>query len=233
MLPDLHMVRLAFGQAYLWQDSDSVTLVDTGVAGSGAELAEAVRALGRSVDEVDHVVLTHFHEDHAGGASEVNTWPNARVHAHRADEPFITGVLPGPPPVITEDWERALHQQITPGLPAAPPARVDVTLAGGEVLPFGGGAHVLHLPGHTDGSVALHLPHHDVLFTGDTMANVGQVTPGVFNLDAARLLDSVKALVRLDPRTVLFGHGEPLDQGFDSAAKRLSASSDSDPGGAV
>ncbi|WP_030431661.1 MBL fold metallo-hydrolase [Allokutzneria albata] len=222
VLPRLHMVRLAFGQAYVWQDPGSVTLVDTGVAGSGADLAEAIRSLGRSVEEVEHVVLTHFHEDHAGGASEVNTWPNARVHAHEADAPIITGAVPGPPAVITENWERRLFEQITPGVPDAPPARVDVVLEGGEVLPFGGGALVLHLPGHTDGSVAIHLPEHDVLFTGDTISNVGQVALGVFNLDKARAIESFKAMAALNARTVLFGHGEPLlvppgGKGLDSS----------------
>ncbi|MGW7482396.1 MBL fold metallo-hydrolase [Nonomuraea muscovyensis] len=56
-------------------------------------------------------------------------------------------------------------------------------------------------PGHTDGSIALHLPGPGVLFTGDTVAHVnGQVTPGVFNLDRAEMLRSFGRLAELDAR---------------------------------
>ncbi|MFB9904021.1 MBL fold metallo-hydrolase [Allokutzneria oryzae] len=214
VVPGLHMAHLEFGQSYVWLDEESVTLIDTGIAGSGAALAEAVRALGRDTASVEHVVLTHFHNDHAGAAAEINSWPNARVHAHHADVPMITGAVEGPPPVLTADWERELYDQITPNLPPAPPARVDVVLHGGEVLPFGGGAHILHLPGHTDGSIAIHLPEHGVLFTGDTISNVGEVALGVFNLDRDQAARSFDHMVGLNPRTVCFGHGTPLSTPF-------------------
>lgn len=70
-------------------------------------------------------------------------------------------------------------------------------------------------PGHTDGSIALHLPGPGVLFTGDTVAHVnGQVTPGVFNLDRAEMLRSFGRLAELDARLACVGHGGPvLDAG--------------------
>lgn len=60
---------------------------------------------------------------------------------------------------------------------------VDVDVAGGEELGFGGGARVMHVPGHSPGSIALYLPEHRVLFTGDTVAAAddGTVILGVFN----------------------------------------------------
>jgi glyoxylase-like metal-dependent hydrolase (beta-lactamase superfamily II) len=59
---------------------------------------------------------------------------------------------------------------VSAGLVPAPPCPVDREVRDGEVLAFGGGAHVVHTPGHTDGSIALHLPGPRVLFTGDTVA---------------------------------------------------------------
>ena len=82
--------------------------------------------------------------------------------------------------------ELPIYERVSAGLPiAAPPVPVDRELRDGDVLDFGGGAHVLAIPGHTEGSVAVHLPEYGVPFTGDTIANVGSVMLGTFNQDRA------------------------------------------------
>ena len=89
-------------------------------------------------------------------------------------------------PPVFEDWELPIWERVTVGLPdVAPPVNVDRELHDGDVLDFGGGAHVLEIPGHTEGSIAIHLPSLGVLFTGDTIANVGSVMLGTFNQDRA------------------------------------------------
>lgn len=80
------------------------------------------------------------------------------------------------------------------------------------MLPFGDGARVVHAPGHTAGSVALHLPRHSVLFTGDTVARADRVMLGVFNVDRAEAAATFRRLAALAPRTVCFGHGDPLTE---------------------
>jgi glyoxylase-like metal-dependent hydrolase (beta-lactamase superfamily II) len=89
--------------------------------------------------------------------------------AHRREAPIICGQVPGPPPVLTDDERGLLAAIVGDGLPPAPPARVDRELEDGDVLAFGGSAHVLAVPGHTDGSIALYLPRSGVLFTGDNI----------------------------------------------------------------
>lgn len=44
--PNLFLLRAEFGQLYLWRDGDAVTLVDTGLAGCGPAIEEALRELG-------------------------------------------------------------------------------------------------------------------------------------------------------------------------------------------
>lgn len=104
-----------------------------------------------------------------------------------------------------------------PPLPPAPPCRVDREVQDGDVLEFGGGAVVVAVPGHTDGSIALHLPGPGVLFTGDAVANVGRTILGVFNTDRTRAIESLHRMAKLEVDTAVFGHGDPIAHGAAAA----------------
>lgn len=209
--PHLTMLRVHGWQVYIWSDGDSVTLIDTGAPGSGVEIAAAVRG-------IDRIVLSHGHVDHVGSAAELRSATGAAVFAGAGDAAAIRGGSALPPPVF-EDWEVPIHQRVSADLSdAAPPVTVDRELVDGDVLDFGGGAEVLAVPGHTEGSIAIHLPRHGVLFTGDTIANVGAVMLGTFNQDRARTVASFRRLAALDVETACFGHGDPI---ASSAGSRL------------
>ncbi|KPI02269.1 beta-lactamase domain protein [Actinobacteria bacterium OV450] len=218
----LHMLRFPIGQAYLWRDGEALTLIDAGHAGSAALIEEAVRSLGLDPRRLERIVLTHCHRDHVGAAEELAGRWGAQVVAHRLDAPVVRGELPVAEPVLL-DWEIPLYEH---GLtvPPAPPTRVDREVEDGEVLPFGDGAVVVHAPGHTAGSIGIHLPRHDVLFTGDCIAGVGRVMQGVFNVDGAQARASFQRLAALAPSVACFGHGDPLTQ--DAAAALLAAAAE-------
>ncbi|MFI9274244.1 MBL fold metallo-hydrolase [Kitasatospora sp. NPDC052896] len=217
VLPQLHMLRFEVGQAYLWCEREGITLIDSGPAGSAPAIAEAIRAVGREPAEVRRVVLTHGHDGHTGGAVEAASWGGGEILAGWGEAAVLRGEQPMPAPVLA-DWERELMASI----PLPPPVgalRVDRELVEGDTLEFGGGAQVLEVPGHTGGSIALHLPGPRVLFTGDTIANVQNRTMlGVFNTDPDRAAQSLERQSGLDVATACFGHGEPILTG---AAERL------------
>ncbi|ORB68720.1 MBL fold metallo-hydrolase [Mycolicibacterium tusciae] len=201
--PELTMLVVHGWQVYVWRDGDSATLIDTGAPGSGDEILAAV-------PQIDRIVLTHGHVDHCGSAAELQDATGATVFAGAGDATEIRNGTAMPPPVF-EDWEIPIHQRVSAGLPeAAPPVPGLVELHDGDVLDFGGGAEILAIPGHTDGSIAIHLPSRGVLFTGDTIANVGTVMLGTFNQDRAQTVAAFQRLAELDVETACFGHGEPI-----------------------
>ncbi|MGA4843502.1 MBL fold metallo-hydrolase [Streptomyces sp. G45] len=223
LTPRLHLLRFAVGQAYLWRDDDGLALVDAGTPGSGAHIADAIRGLGLRPEDVRQVVLTHFHGDHCGAAGEVAALTGATVYAHSLDAPMVRGEVPGPAPVL-EDWEVPIFEHAAKLAPTPTEQHVYAAelreVADGDVLDFGGGARVVGAPGHTAGSIGVHLPEHGVLFTGDAVARTPEhgVLLGVFNQDRERAVASFHRLAALETEVACFGHGDAVTR---EAAKAL------------
>jgi glyoxylase-like metal-dependent hydrolase (beta-lactamase superfamily II) len=234
MTPSLHRLRIPGTRAhllnvYLWSGPDGVTVIDSGWPDSAALIADALAALGHRREQVSRLVLTHFHEDHTGSAAEIASWADVEVVAGRGDVAFVQGTARGPLPVLTAG-ERRLHGEFTE--PShGPPCRVDCPVWTGDVLDFAGGARVLGIPGHTPGSIALHLPEADAVLTGDAVAEFdGAVILGVFNVDRAQARAALAVLAETGAQIGGFGHGEVV---LDAACERIARATDpfgSDPG---
>jgi len=228
LLPQLHLIKLALDQAYLWRDGNELTLIDTGLPGSAGELEAAFAELGYRKADLRRVILTHWHEDHAGSAADVRAWGDVEVLAHAKDAVVIDGRRQGVKPVLTEA-ETVLFSQLPPIAPA-PACRVDRELADGEEIEFGttatrveadraeglgAGARVIGTPGHTDGSIAIYLPRHRVLFTGDIVAHSPNgLHLGPFNTDRELAKRSLERLTGTPATTICFGHGDPVADGW-------------------
>jgi glyoxylase-like metal-dependent hydrolase (beta-lactamase superfamily II) len=87
-----YRLQLGIANAHLWTSGDGVTLVDSGPAGSGPAIRAALEQLGLRREDVRRVVVTHFHDDHAGPVAEVASWAGACIVAGRADAPVSRGV---------------------------------------------------------------------------------------------------------------------------------------------
>ena len=208
--------------AYLYIEADSLTLIDTGIAGDVRLILDEIDGLGRAVDDLRQVVLTHCHKDHAGTLSALQKLCDAPALAHRLDAPVIRGEAGVAEPSLSGPERQIFDRVAASGIPDAEPANVHRELEGGDELDIGGGATVVHVPGHTPGSIAVYVPRAKVLFTGDAVASIsGRPFVGFFNVDPEQAKQSVRRLAELDFEVGCFGHGMPLTKEASFAFRKL------------
>jgi glyoxylase-like metal-dependent hydrolase (beta-lactamase superfamily II) len=94
VLGDWRRVDLSFVSAYLLIRGAEAAVVDLGTGGSAGAIESALKAAGSGWNAVRHVILTHQHDDHAGGLAEVAPKVNAALYAGAADVPGITSDKP-------------------------------------------------------------------------------------------------------------------------------------------
>jgi glyoxylase-like metal-dependent hydrolase (beta-lactamase superfamily II) len=224
-----------FGLYSYFIDSPEPAIVDTGVTDSPATgLAPELAKLGRRIEDVRWILLTHGHIDHLGGAFALweMTGRKAKVVIHEADAPLLRSRA------AHVDLYRAVRQQYldnpnaieqqTAAANGAISGEMEpaVILKGGEVLDLGGGMTVTAhaIPGHTAGSVAYVINGQNDVFVGDSVQIHGAANgfPGYENPSAYRasltfLRDEIK------PNRLFLGHpyrhtdGVPAGMELDAA----------------
>ena len=214
--------------AYLVEEGGSVTIVDAGAPSYWAALPEELAAIGRTFADVHAIVLTHGHDDHIGFAERARQ-AGIGSRVHELDAALARKEVGNPAklagrlrigPSIGFLWFSLRHGMArTPGL-----GEVE-TFDAGATLDIPGAPLVIHAPGHTAGSVALHFAGHDALFVGDAL-NTYSVATGwhgpqlsPFNADRAQALESLARLEVIEATYVLPGHGAPWRQGARDAVK--------------
>jgi glyoxylase-like metal-dependent hydrolase (beta-lactamase superfamily II) len=190
------------GNAYLLQLDDGLLVVDTGMPGRAGRILECVGRLGLRPGDIRIIVLTHWHPDHMGSAAELRSLTGATIAIHELDAAILAG---GERPPKGRRTMGALLR-----LFRVRPVVADTMLVAGDVV---GGLEVIHVPGHTAGSIALRRGD-GVVFSGDALlgdrrGEARPPDPGL-SLDPALASESAARLLALQPRLLLPGHGAPV-----------------------
>ena len=197
----LYQVSLGIVNTFLLEDN-GLTLIDTGVPGTTDKLFAAIRKGGKNPEDINRVILTHWHPDHAGNAADLKRRLSARVVAHATDAPMVEqGGGAGRPRYLTPGLINLLAfnlfiKNMSPEIPAVP---VDEWLNDGDVLPLAGGLRVVHTPGHSAGHMALLLEQEGVLIAGDICANASGLAYSIVyedNAGPAKHSESRRAALR-------------------------------------
>ncbi|MFZ8909329.1 MAG: MBL fold metallo-hydrolase [Candidatus Nanopelagicales bacterium] len=151
------------------EDDGSVTLVDCGLKRAPKKIVAALASIGKHPSDVQRIVLTHAHFDHAGGAARMVDETSADgVDVHADDAHYVrTGTRP--PGDSASTAGRLLARAPWGDFTATPVAE---ELVDGQLIDVAGGLRVLHTPGHTPGHISLLHPRSGVLITGDSIFNM-------------------------------------------------------------
>lgn len=218
--------------SYLLVDGRDVTIVDAGMPGLWSDLLAELGSIGRSLDDVRALVLTHGHSDHIGFAERARG-RGVPVSVHELDAALARGEVPNPAkgggPIRPLPLLRFLLLGIRRGAFRTKALGEVGTFGDGVTLDVPGAPRVILVPGHTPGSAALSVPSRDVLFVGDALATYavtnGSMGPMIapFTADPAEAVASLDRLGGIEAGLVLPGHGLPWTGGVAEAVRRIRA----------
>jgi glyoxylase-like metal-dependent hydrolase (beta-lactamase superfamily II) len=171
----------------------------------GDNIDQILLLLAKHALKVKAIVITHAHIDHIGGAAKLKAVTGAPVHMNASDQELYDGL----------DMQAAWLQMKTPEKTS-----IDTEARDGDTLGLGDAVfHVLHTPGHTQGSISLWIPAENKLIAGDTLFrdSIGRTDlPGG---DGRQILRSIhdKLLTLPDDAEVVPGHGGNTTIGREKA----------------
>jgi len=176
----------------------SATVVDP-----GGDLEKILAVVARHKLTVEQIFITHAHIDHVGAALQLKRLTGAPIYMNQLDLPLLKMMD------VQAGWLGIATPEV-----AAPDVDASDLLA---VKIADRAAQVLHTPGHTEGSICLHLPSEHLLLAGDTLfaGSIGRTDlPGG---DLRKILRSLKdrLLVLPDATRVVSGHGGDTSIGVE------------------
>lgn len=200
-------IKCGNGNCYVVSENENAVLIDTCKSDSLDKILHICKPYN-----IRLILLTHGHFDHAQNAAALSKALNVPTAMHRADIELLADN--NSQPLLSEGFlgKIVLNASLKSfGTEKIPPFTPDILLDEGSTLDeYGISARILHLPGHTDGSIAVDVAE-EYLFVGDALMNMFYPTTSMIFHDKAEMLKSAERIISLGRRTVYFGHGKPVE----------------------
>jgi len=215
MSVSIHPIVLGFDCSYIIK-GEGVIMIDGGVPKKAEIFKKIMEKISIKPNEIQLMIITHGHFDHAGSAGEIKNITGAKIAIHQKDKNWLEKGLIELPSSVTA-WGHIMRIVLKIILPffELPKTDVDIVLGneGLSLAEYGIPGKVIHTPGHTPGSVSVLLETGDV-FVGDLAMNGFplRLRPGlpIFAEDMQRLRESWKLLLDQGAKTIYPAHGKPF-----------------------
>jgi len=186
---------------YLVRADGKNLLIDTSGKENREELVNSLQKIKIKPENIDSILLTHFHYDHIGN---LNLFKNAKIYASKQEiedfkkNPFGT--------VLNENF----IEKIVDGEGKTKPTKEFIKMGNVKIEPIGNFASksikIIRVPGHTSGSIAFYMPEEKILFSGDTIFDNGTGRTDLPTSDAGKMDKSLAKLGKIEYRVLCAGH---------------------------
>jgi glyoxylase-like metal-dependent hydrolase (beta-lactamase superfamily II) len=198
---------------YLLKTESGYFLIDTGCPKNHAELERGLLADGCGAGRLKLIILTHGDFDHSGNAAYLREKFGAKIAMHPEDAGVVErGDIFWGRRSFNFFW-RKLWGMLSPvffRFGRAKRFKPDVYVEdGADLAEYGLEARVLHIPGHSRGSIAV-LTAGGELFCGDLVVKNNRLVPNSLIDDPAAADASIAKMKSLEIKTVYPGHGRPF-----------------------
>lgn len=231
MIDTVMVGETEFNAIYLL-DGDEPTLIETGPGADLPLVLEALERFGIGSKDLAHLVVTHIHLDHAGGAGALAArFPSATVWAHERGVPHLadpTRLIASTARTYGEERMRSFFGDTIP----VPPDRLRSVVDGGNI-PLGMRAlDVVHTPGHASHHIALHDRRSGAVFAGEAIGSFLPWGPAFRpalpppEVDVEAALTSIGRIASRGASILLASHFGPVPdvaEACDAAAQRIEA----------
>ena len=208
----LYQLSIGAVNCFLWNGPELV-LVDTGYPGSAHKIVEGINRLGKTIGDLDHIIVTHCHPDHAGSLAHLKKISDAKTYLHPLDAKLVRQGISGrdygePSPGLVN---RGIYHFFIRGFDRtiqSSPVDVEVT-DGGRVAD---GLLLIYTPGHTEGHLSVLIPDEGVLVAGDLCANLVGLSWSPFYENRTHAIQSLAKVWAHEFETCCFGHGRIISK---------------------
>ncbi len=194
---------------YLVKTPSGFILIDTGLSKRRSDLVSELETAGCNPGDLRLIILTHGHSDHNGSSAYLRERYDTKIAMHGGDSAMTES---GDMFVGMKGLTVAVIRLLLPlvRMSRYDSFRPDIVLGDGQDLSeHGFDARVVHIPGHSRGSIGVLTAEGD-LFCSDILTNTDRPAKNTLVDDSAELDASIEKLTALEIKTVYSGHGKPF-----------------------
>jgi hydroxyacylglutathione hydrolase len=209
---DIKIIELTFVNAFLVKVNEGFVLIDTGLSMHWEKLENELISAGCLPDKLKLVIITHGDFDHTGNCAKLQEKYKCKIAMHKDDS------LMAENGIFLKRKVRTLSARIFTLIRiffrrkfTFDKFKPDIYLAEGQTMnEYGFNATIIHIPGHTKGSIGI-LTDDGNLFAGDTFTNNKKPDIANYIENEGELETSISRLKNMNIRTVYPGHGKPFE----------------------